>query len=158
MSHTSSKEVKKSLYIFLASLLGIMLFLVIHKIVAFIYYMLLSVDFGTFGFDLDFVQILALDYFTLILALMVGAWYGIWVGMYWYERVYEEGSHKGVVHHISTRYWPQPKAEPALSHKIAHVRQKLEEDLVKLETLTENAAPSPVTVKRRVVRKRVVKK
>jgi len=146
---------KKSLYVFLSSMLGILLFLVIHRIIVFLYLVLAGVRF-TPGSEGTYLVFLAFDYFTLIIILMLGAWYGIWLGMYWYEKVYEEESHKGVVDYIVNNYWPRRKTTLNLKSKIAATQQKLETDLWELEGLTENL--TRVKVKPRSIKKRIVRK
>jgi len=97
--------IKKSLYVFLCSLLGMLLFLILHQIIAFGYLMLLYVNYPTFGLGMSLMDWLALDYFTLIIVLMLGMWYGIWLGMYWFGIVYEDQNH-GFVGHLIKKYWP----------------------------------------------------
>jgi hypothetical protein len=149
---------KKSLYLFLTSLLGVMLFLVLDRSIVFFYLYMLAGGYITTSFD--YYQFLAVDYFTLTIVLMLGAWYGIWLGLYWYERVYEKGSYYGFVHHLASKYWPGPKPE-SLSDKMSAVRQHLEEDLFELNTLADNNLEPKIDqppIKRRIVRKRAPKK
>jgi len=91
---------KRSVYIFLCSLLGVMLFLVLHRIIVLWY--LLMVNYGVFSWNGSetYIRFLAVDYISLTLFLMLGSWYGIWLGNYWYELVYESGSLKGYFNSI----------------------------------------------------------
>ncbi len=145
--------VKKSLYVFLCSLLGVMLFLVLHQILAFAYLVLITYDYS-FTFGLSFYELMALDYVTLILTLFFGAWYGIWLGEYWYEEVYE-GTHPGFIGHLFRHYWPTKHPKYNLKSKIIAVEQKLESDLWELEDLANKVETGK---KVSSVRKRVVKK
>ncbi len=142
-------NVKKSLYVFMCSIMGALLFLIIHQIIAFGYLMLLYADYDKFSLGLPFISLMALDYFTLIIVLMLGAWYGIWLGLYWFGLVYEGDGH-GFVEHIVKYYWPSNKIPYSLKSKVAVVEKKLETDLNELEGL----AAKPV-VKKRIVRKKV---
>lgn len=159
MSQTSL-SLKKSLYIFLSCLLGVFLFFSLHRIAVFFY--LYSVINGSLATTFVYWRFLLFDYFTLAITLMAGAWYGIWLGGYWFSKIYEEGSHGGLTHHLVTTYWPhkQPKS---LTSKISSVREHLEKDLWQLEDLAKKSEAISVSVNpspkvRRVVRKRAPKK
>jgi hypothetical protein len=152
---------KKSLYVYLSSLLGILLFLILHRLIFFAYLMLASLGFQPFVNEVSSLNFLALELFSLILTLMLGAWYGIWVGMHWYEKVYEEGSHPGLVGHLAINYWPKPRGRYNLVNKIADAQKRLEADMWHLEGLTNTipaAITSPEPIKRKIVRKRAPRK
>lgn len=145
---------------FLTALLGTLLFLIAHRVVYFVYIYMLDSGITTTG--ISYVQFLAIEYFTLTITMMLGAWYGIWLGLFWYEKVYEEKSHKGLVHHIATNYFPSPKPK-ILESRMSQVKERLEDNLWQLEDLAKDAAVSqvatePKPIKRRVVRKKAPKK
>ena len=147
---------KKSLYVFLTSLLGVLIFLVLHRALVFVWLYLLAGSFITS--DLTYGQFLALDYFSLTITLMLGSWYGIWLGMYWFKAVYEENSHGGLVHHLATGtfFWNKAKN---LQAKMSAAEDRLETDVWRLEDLANTAlAQSQEPVKRKVVRKRTIRK
>jgi hypothetical protein len=151
---------RKSLYLFLTALLGTLLFLIVHRVVFFVYIYMLGAGILTTG--MDYMQFLAIEYFSLTITLMLGAWYGIWLGLYWYEKVYEEKSHKGFVHHLAVNYFPGSKPK-ALESQMAQVKEHLEENLWQLENLAKSeanlsASIEPEPIKRRVVRKRAPRK
>ncbi len=150
---------KKSFYVFLTALLGVLLFLIIDRIVVFFYLFLLEQ--GIIGTSLTYVQFAALDYSVLTIVLMFGCWYGIWLGLYWFRAVYEEGSHGGFIDHMARNYFPSGKNKNLGSRMVA-VKQRLESDLWQLEDLADSsliaAKSSPVPVKRKVVRRAVLKK
>jgi hypothetical protein len=151
---------KKSLYLFLTALLGTLLFMVVHQIAYFIYFYMLNA--GVVATGMSYVEFLAIEYITMTLTLMLGAWYGIWLGLYWYEKVYEEKSHKGFIHHLAINYFPGSKPK-ALESQMAQVKEHLEENLWQLENLAKSEAVfqpvvEPKPIKRRVVRKRAPKK
>lgn len=148
---------KKSLYLFLSSLLGVMLFLVLHRSIVFIYLYLLTQGYLVTG--LTYLQFLVFDYFTLTLTLLFGAWYGIWLGVYWYEKVYVEGSHPGFVAHMSGKF--MYRKSKGLESKMSHIKERLETDLWQLEDLAKTSlsqVSSPVPIKRKIVRKAAPKK
>lgn len=149
---------KKSLYIFLTALMGVMLFVLLDRLVVFFYLFLLT--YGYTATDMAYQQIQALDYFVLTLVMMGGAWYGIWVGLYWYSKVYEEKSHKGFVDHVATNYFPGNK--PKIIHaEMSAVKERLQSDLWQLEDLSQQEALTEMPlaeVKPKTVRKRVVKR
>jgi hypothetical protein len=151
---------KKSLYLFLTGLLGMLLFAIVCQVVFFIYiYMLGS---GVVVASMNYGQIFGGEYFILIIMLLLGAWYGIWLGLYWFEKVYEQRSHKGFVHHLATNYFPGARPKTPES-KMAEVRERLEENLWQLEDLAQSPpiyqpSVSPEPIKRRAVRKKAPKK
>jgi hypothetical protein len=146
---------KKSLYLFLTSLLGVLLFLIIHRAAFFIYIYMLGIGVVTTG--MTYEQFLAIEYFSLTICLMLGAWYGIWLGLYWFEKVYEEKSHRGFVHHLSTKYFFGSKPE-VLESRMARVKEHLEENLWQLEDLAKGAASSQLEVRPRPIKRRAVRK
>ena len=147
--------VKKSLYLFLTSLLGVLLFLIIHRALFFIYIYMLGIGVVTTG--MTYEQFLAIEYFSLTIVLMLGAWYGIWLGLYWFGIVYEEKSHRGFVHHLSTKYFFGYRPE-VLEGRMARVKEHLEENLWQLEDLAKSAASSQLEVRPRPIKRRVVRK
>src|ERR1035441_8624107 len=97
-------DFRKSLYIFLTALLGVLMFMLLERLAAFFYWYLLAG--GYIATSLSYPQIALFDYIILVLAMMFGAWYGVWLGLYWYRKVYEEESHPGLVGHLATHYFP----------------------------------------------------
>ena len=146
---------KKAVYIFLCSLMGALLFLILHRVAVFFYLVLMNYNYSAFSFGLPYWQFLALDYFTLILALLLGGLYGIWVGLYWYEAIYEHGHHGGFVHHVVERYWPTRHARYDLKSKITQATKKIEGEMWELEDLAKHMPVAKAEpVKRRVARKK----
>ncbi len=96
----SRSGLKKSLYIFLCSLLGVLLFITLQHSILLLYVTLVVLQFGVTT-PLD--QLLAVNYATLVVCVFLGGWYGAWLGLYWYALVYESGSRKGFVHHLAQR-------------------------------------------------------
>ncbi len=77
---------KKSVYIFLCMILGAVLFLVIQRSAVFLYYLLLN---NSTGFDQLFgAQFALIDAATLVIFLILGLWYGSYLGIHWYALIY----------------------------------------------------------------------
>jgi hypothetical protein len=149
---------KKSLYIFLTSILGVTLFLILDRIAVFIY--LYLVGGGYIAANFNYQQFVLWDYFTLTIVLMLGAWYGVALGLSWFSQVYERQSHGGLIDHLVKYYWPSKK-EKNLDLKISEVKRRLQTDLWQLEDLAEIKAVQPARpqpIARKVVRKRAPKK
>ncbi len=148
---------KKSLYIFLTAVLGVLMFLLLDRIVVFFYLFLAAGGYIVPPFT--YLQFLVVDYFILIVVMMLGAWYGIWLGLYWYDKIYEQGTHKGFVRHLSSRYFPRPEVKQD-ENAIAALRTRLAEDLNQLENLPQKPLPKiPLpAIKRKIVRRRAPKK
>lgn len=85
-------SLKKSLYVFLTSLLGILLFATIQKSLALIGIILLNIDYSFYSLGTNPSQVHALNIATMMLALFLGGWYGVWIGLHWYHMVYEQGN------------------------------------------------------------------
>jgi hypothetical protein len=159
---TEQSEAKKSLYIFLSSMLGAMLFLILHRLIVIGYAFLIDSNYEKYGLGLSMLEWTALDYITLMLSLLLGAWYGVWLGIYWYRVVYEEGAHGGAVEHFLCRFWPPKDQAAKLRGKIASVAEQIENEAGQIRNMavqvpTVSKAVSSMAVKRKVIRKRNVK-
>lgn len=150
---------KKSLYVFLSSLLGTMLFLLLHRLFMYFYYKISIVNPGMFFGKLTYLDILALDLFTLLLALLLGLWYGIALGLKWYELVYESRAYKGVADNFVSKFSLKKNFDYDLKTKINLVAKELKQDVLAMENLVKSVKPSiktSVPIKRRVVRKKTI--
>ena len=83
------ENTRKSFYIFLSSMLGVLLFLMLQRS-AFLIAFLLGVNIGS-------VESQALGVVTTAIAVVFGAWYGVWLGLVWYSAVYEERTVSGML-------------------------------------------------------------
>lgn len=149
-------DFRKSLYIFLSALLGVIMFMLLERLATFFYLYLLAG--GYIATSLEFWQIALLDYIILTLAMMLGAWYGIWLGLYWYRKIYEEQSHPGLVGHLASNF---PRSGLAGSKGVGELKKRLAADLSQLEAVTSvNLAKvsGPAPIKRKIVRKSAPKK
>lgn len=160
MPAANEQSIRKSFYIFLTALLGVLLFVVLDRLLVFGYLLLAGSNYAVFGLNLSYVEFWALDYLSLFFVMMAGAWYGIWVGLYWYARVYEDRTHQGFVHHVATRYWPFEKRARQLQSQVRQVEKQLENDLHQLSDLADElpAVKAPPPVKRPMAKKRTPRK
>lgn len=79
-----SEHTRKSFYIFLTMLLGVLLFVTVQRSVFLLVFLL--------GEDISSVYVQALYVLTTAIGITVGAWYGVWLGLLWYRAIYEEGT------------------------------------------------------------------
>lgn len=82
------KAVTKSLYLFLCSILGMILFAMLHRAIFVLYGLLLQIDFQTYSFGISEAGIYMIDFLTMTAALFLGGWYGTLLGIDWYSIVY----------------------------------------------------------------------
>lgn len=156
-SFKQKSRAKKSLYVFLTSLLGVLLFLIIHRLLVFSYIYLYNVNPQQVSGRLTYYELLAIDFVTLMLALLGGAWYGIWLGLNWYETIYEEKKHLGFVDYFIKKYWPQRIAPSNLKQKVELVAEELKDEIFELENLAKTIKPvlkPSSNLKRRSVKER----
>ena len=101
---------KKSFYIFLSALLGVMLFILLQRSLFLLAFLL-----GVNVLSPEFAEI---DYGSFILSMFLGLWYGIWVGLYWFNLVYEEQAVPGMFRSMWGRFRPgQRDTSPILAEE-----------------------------------------
>ena len=86
---------KKALYLLLCGVLGMILFVIIQQAAMLLFIMLLMNQLS--ASDFNQAQWGMFDSATYVVAMFFGSWYGIWLGLHWYEIVYEQGR-KGLFH------------------------------------------------------------
>lgn len=79
---------RKSFYIFLTAVLGVLLFVTIQRSAFLLYYLLNQ--------DLNMVFVRSLEILTGALAITLGAWYGVWLGLLWYRALYEDRTTRSI--------------------------------------------------------------
>lgn len=118
---------RKALYLFLSSLLGILLLLLFHRSVFVIYEILGSFYPTLYFFQLDYFTLRLFDFWTMIVAMFFGGWYGIWLGLHWYRMIYEDANVQSWFHGFVPHLWrrkPVPnQASPAA--KIASMPRQI---------------------------------
>ena len=90
---------KKSLYVFMCSVLGVLLFLTLEHSLLF----LLVIGATVWGWQLDYERILAFNVGVMMVTGFLGGWYGVWLGLHWYRGVYEDRLHSGLVNTLAER-------------------------------------------------------
>ena len=101
------KTTIKALYLFLCSILGMVLFGMLHRAVFVLYDLLLVVDYETYSFGMAPGAISALDFSTMMIMLFLGGWYGVVLGIEWYAMVYGPNVEKpaGLFHGFLPHHW-----------------------------------------------------
>ncbi len=161
MYSTDFSGVRKPTYIFLSAMLGMLLFLILHRVVIFFVMTGVYFNLGEGFLGTNYLQFLAWDYLTLIIVLMLGAWYGIWVGSYWYGKVYETRVHGGFISHLAS-FRKQGLDRKVLGEKLEELSDNVKEEIWELNQLSKSVAKAtartPKPIKRRVTKRRVAKK
>ena len=96
---------RKALYIFLSSMLGIMLFLMLHRSLFVIYEILSNLFPDNTVFRVDPAIYYTTDFFTMLVAMFLGGWYGVWLGLDWYKLIYEEREGRQWFHGFLPHHW-----------------------------------------------------
>lgn len=125
------KTTIKALYLFLCSILGMVLFGMLHRSVFVLYDLLLTVDYETYSFGMPYGAIPALDFTTMLLMLFLGGWYGIVLGLEWYALVYgpNAATPAGLFHGFVPHSW--------------RGRKKAKTNHSRMESLNSFIAPQP---------------
>lgn len=110
------KAASKALYLFLCAILGMVLFIMLQRAILFLYNLLIFVD-STYAFGMSSAAILGIDFFTLLLALFFGGWYGTMMGIDWYAMVYGPNAEvqAGLFHGFLPHHWRGKKAHKTTS-------------------------------------------
>ncbi len=95
----------KAFYIFLCSIMGMVLFVIFHRAIIVIYYILLDYNFGSYAMGLSMSDVQMIDFFTGAIAMFIGGWYGVWLGLHWYGLVYEGEHEAGLLHGFLPHHW-----------------------------------------------------
>lgn len=94
MAQVKVQSSKKALYLLLCGVLGMILFVIIQQAAILLLILLLI---NQLGGEAGAAQFQMFDSLTYVLAMFFGAWYGVWLGLHWYEIVYEQGR-RGLFH------------------------------------------------------------
>ncbi len=172
----------KAFYVLLCAILGALLFLVIQRAAALIYYLLLNTNYQTYSLGMNYFQLSWLNFLTILAAIFFGLWYGVWLGMHWYNLVYEQGQgglfhgfrghwlrHEGILSKQAptpagntvkpvARTFSQPAKPPAkLTDRLESDSWDLDELMKKDQPAvkTKTVKPRPPSVKRKAPAKRM---
>ena len=173
----------KALYVFLTSLLGMMLLVMLHRSL-FVIYDLLGIFFpNVFIFQATAYTVQTVDFISLLSVMFIGGWYGVWLGLHWFDIVYEHNSHNKIFHALVPHNWRKSQdvkdksVSAGVPKKIVHAsssrsgatsfksyRRQPEvdtawnfDDLAEVQTETRKPARKTV-VRKPAVKKTVVKK
>lgn len=91
MSNVSTK----ALYLFLCSILGMVLFAMLHRSIFVLYDLVLILDYDMYSLGMDKATVMVLDFFSMLAALFFGGWYGIALGLDWHAQVYDAQAESG---------------------------------------------------------------
>lgn len=120
---------RKALYLFLSSLLGILLLQMLHRSLFAIYDILGNFFPQQSWLNLDFYTLSIIDFSTVILFMFIGGWYGIWLGLHWYKQIYEDREVTSWFHGFVPHNWRSQKvrtqSEIALSPTQGSAPKKL---------------------------------
>jgi hypothetical protein len=146
---------KKSLYVFLCSLLGMLLFLILHRLLVIGYFSLTSRNLLDY-FSYNLVLEMAVEYLTLFFAILAGSWYGIWLGLGWYAWVYEnENCQQGLVDHIVRKYWPSKGDKHNFHEKVKNLSEHLETSVASKKAMgVKPKVNKPKGVKKKIIRRK----
>mgnify|MGYP000845509558 CR=1 FL=1 len=100
---------RKALYLFLSSLLGILLLQMLHRSIFVIYDIIGDFFPAQSWLNLDFYTLSVIDFSTVILFMFIGGWYGIWLGLHWYKQIYEDGEVMSWFHGFVPHNWRSKK-------------------------------------------------
>lgn len=172
------KAATKALYLFLCSILGMVLFAMLHRAIFVLYDLLTFVD-PIYAFGLTQMQVAVIDFFTMLAALFVGGWYGTLMGIDWYAMVYGPNAEvrAGLFHGFLPHHWRGRKerkvksaSKPAVSFSVpaatsTTVKVKQREVVKEVpaekpvrEWTFEDLMPAKPVAKKRTVRKTAAKK
>lgn len=100
-----TNSTRKALYLFLTSILGILLLLMLHRSLFVIYDILGSFFPDNLFFTADPRVVFNVDFFTMLITIFLGGWYGIWLGLDWYKMIYEEREGREWFHGFLPHHW-----------------------------------------------------
>ena len=110
---------RKALYVFLSSLLGMLLLLMFHRSTFVIYEIIGDFYPAQVWLNLPYEYVVMADFFTMLLAMFIGGWYGVWLGLNWYTIVYEDKAVTRWFHGFIPHNWrdSNPKNQRAESQE-----------------------------------------
>lgn len=151
----------KAFYLLLTAILGALLFIVIQRALALIYYLLLNTNYQTYSLGMDYYQLSWVNFLTFFGAIFFGLWYGIWLGLHWFDVVYEQGP-GGLFHSFRGRFLHHEKVlkpeETKPSASSSGIIEKLQHDSWDFDDLAQQESDPVVTKTVRPKAKSVTKR
>ena len=80
---------KKIIYIICFTFLGFLLQILVHAGVEIFYIRMLWKDFEKYSLGLSWNQLILIHYIGSIVLVVIGILFGLWQGIYWWKRLYE---------------------------------------------------------------------
>jgi hypothetical protein len=177
------KAASKALYLFLCAILGMILFVMLHRAIFVLYDLLLFLNVESFAFGMNSMTIDFMDFLTLLVALFLGGWYGTMMGLEWYAMVYGPNAEfpPGLFHGFIPHHWrgrrvkkvrstqmatPSVVAKPAAPETtstlvkvpVREIKKESPKTAVREWTFDDLIVPKPAPKKRVAVKKTVAKK
>lgn len=170
------KTTIKALYLFLCSILGMVLFGMLHRAVFVLYDLLLVMDYDTYSFGMPPGAISLLDFSSMLVLLFLGGWYGVALGLEWYSMVYGPNVEKpvGLFHGFLPHNWRGAKRSPKAKRASESESERIDSFITPKPETTSTTVRVPVAeshawsfddliapktpAKKKVVRKAVAKK
>jgi len=84
-------KIKKTIYITLFTILGILLSILAHAIIEVFYIKLLLIDFEKYSLGFSWNALFTLHAIYIVVFFILGVWFGLSQGKYWWRKIYEEG-------------------------------------------------------------------
>lgn len=140
------KVVSKALYLFLCAILGMILFAMLHRAIFVLYSILLSVD-NIYALGLSAAGITAIDFFTLLIALFLGGWYGTMLGIDWYAMVYGPNAEHpaGLFHGFLPHHWRGQRGATGRSNSSNSATQPASAKVATKVKVASASAPTTTT-------------
>lgn len=88
----------KALYLLLTSIVGILLFVLLQRAALTIWVILSSYSMAGLSGKVSDAALQMIDGYSMLIALFVGAWYGIWVGLNWHQELYGDDRAPRMLH------------------------------------------------------------
>lgn len=177
------KAATKALYLFLCAILGMVLFAMLHRAIFVLYDLLIFID-NIYTLGISQNTIAYIDFFSLLVVLFLGGWYGTMMGIDWYAMVYGPNAEvrPGLFHGFIPHHWRGQKAKKTVHSKMsatapstpmAHAttvkvsskkvsREPEPEEVIKPPvrewTFDDLITPKPVVKKKTTVKKTATKK
>ncbi len=122
------KVAYKALYLFLCSILGIILLSMLHRALFVILDLLLVGDYNPFSLGISPGIIALADFFSMLVAWFIGGWYGIVLGLDWYAIVYGPNADKParLFHAFMPHHWRGTKKVSAKMPLTERIVERLE--------------------------------
>ena len=101
-NNTTYQNVRKFFYLIICAILGVVLFLLLQQVLIQGFIILMNANLLSFEVSADSLNLI--DSIGTVIALGGGAWYGVWLGSYWYSIVYANDASAGFIYHLRQKF------------------------------------------------------